>query len=244
MPLPTTTYTWATGSNYNTSLGPTGSAWHNTPTKLTPLATYLDQGFTPTEVLPAQDLNYMLNSHGQWIDWHEEVLGDHGGYIAGILNTFTSTTIATGSYEGIAFIPEYTSAGVASWYSLSTVYLGSRVAQAHAVMPLNHHIPSGSTIQRIEVVIDPATAMATQANRQHAMIYQHTFGPLTTTQIGSTVFADTTGNEQTLVFSGLNLRLTSSNQNFMVRCVASMSGAVAADGIRGCRVMYTRPWRI
>jgi hypothetical protein len=187
----------------------------------------------------------MLNSHGQWIDWHDEVLGDHGGYISSILNTITSIVHVTASFVGNAFRPEITTSGSATWASSTAVELASRTAADYATFPLNEYVPSGSVIGRVEVYVDPGAAIAAEASRMNLQVWRYTFAwgtpSVSPASVGSTVFANNTGNAQILAFTTA-MTLNNQNEVFTLRINPSISGSVTPDVIVGLRVMYTKPW--
>lgn len=63
MPKPTLVPVWSTDANY------TGGAEAGTPTKVTPTAGKIAEGFEPQEEPAAQTLNDRLNLIGQWATW-------------------------------------------------------------------------------------------------------------------------------------------------------------------------------
>lgn len=66
---PNKQYKWALDSTFDPSVGPSGSAWHNEPNKVLPSDLRVSQGYVPSQSLDAESLNYLLNSHGDWVDW-------------------------------------------------------------------------------------------------------------------------------------------------------------------------------
>lgn len=69
---PNKTYDWALDSVFDTAVGPSGSAWHNEPNKVLPIAARVSQGYVPSQSLDAESLNYVLNAHGDWIGFVSE----------------------------------------------------------------------------------------------------------------------------------------------------------------------------
>src|SRR5690554_4709326 len=66
---PNKQYKWATDSTFDTSVGPSGSAWHNEPNKVLPVALRVSQGYVPSQPLDAESLNYNFNSLGDWVEY-------------------------------------------------------------------------------------------------------------------------------------------------------------------------------
>lgn len=58
----TSSLDWASDQNYDNAVGPSGSAWHGTPTKVEPSTTRKQQGYVPSQSLDPQSLNWLLNS--------------------------------------------------------------------------------------------------------------------------------------------------------------------------------------
>ena len=58
---------WATAASYPAGAFP----WSSTPTKVDPGSTLTVQGFAPNTRLPAQVMNWILNSLGVWVQYHD-----------------------------------------------------------------------------------------------------------------------------------------------------------------------------
>jgi hypothetical protein len=63
---PNTKFDWALDNLFDSSFGPSGSAWHNEPNKILPVPLRVSQGYVPSQSLDAESLNYLFNSLGQW----------------------------------------------------------------------------------------------------------------------------------------------------------------------------------
>lgn len=209
---PTETYTWATGSTYDTSVGPIGSAWHSQPNKVAPTSGRLDQGFVPSMSLGAPILNYTLNAHGEWIGWASSSLDSITGAIDAVEQVQTTgifpltqeqTFVTRITALAAAGYPAVQSTQSGSWTFNSTN--GHRLLSANNFarlgLDLNSILPNRATLLEIQVLVDPG-AVRTGNDRMFLKVSgsDHNFSTPATSTFGltSTTFDDGTANLQVI----------------------------------------------
>lgn len=204
--LPSKSYVWALDTNFDTSIGPSGSAWHNEPNKVLPIATRISQGYVPSQSLDAESLNYMLNSHADWIGWSSSSIADNSRSLNEVNRVLSTTGISSSASEWLyltgaktrtrlfaasELIPSSLStvSGTNGWWLdfSSNHIMRSRADTAQLILGANMHFPSGSVITRIRAKVQPGAARAPGSRMEIDSYYftptmassSHAFGSVT-----------------------------------------------------------------
>lgn len=185
---------WAIDSIFDTSVGPSGSAWHNEPNKVLPIALRVSQGYVPSQSLDAESLNYLFNAHGQWIDYLSQSFHTASVDISVIEDVLSDTNISSsadawsfigGSKSKTIFFSPFAGTGYASqiasgqnsWYAQLSKVATSIVAYARQHFDATMHLPSGSVVTRVRVAVQPGQAR-TSGNRM-VLEYSESTGSIT-----------------------------------------------------------------
>jgi hypothetical protein len=226
---PNKIYDWATDANFDTAVGPPSSPWHGEPTKVEPVSQDIAQGFVPSQLVSGQHINYILNSHGEWID-----------FLSGAVEPlYSGPTPVTSTYSAHVFTGD--SSGQTS------IYRQFRTASEWAGFDLTKAFPSGSVIERIDIIVDPGTAIANSVDRMLAVVTRVDFDFATPQVINAsttTITADATSLQQVITITGPwtvgEMQSTYTQQHF-VRVRASISASVSLDELRAMQIRWIRP---
>lgn len=111
MNRPTTLPDWATNPNYGAGSRP----WNGQPNKTQPSAGVIAEGFDPESPAYADFMNWLLNNHGQWINYHDAIIATahRGNGSDGAVTLDGTATVPWASKSGSVYtatrIPQLTS---------------------------------------------------------------------------------------------------------------------------------------
>jgi hypothetical protein len=229
---PTKIYDWATDPTFDDAVGPVSSPWHFEPNKIEPISQRIAQGYVPSQSLDAESLNYVLNSHGEWIEYLDEQIVDADTALSSvfasaidsinllnedqqfeidtIMNELETTYVpVTQSLSAFSFTPMGASGSFVQTLPAGSAFgeVGVMVGGAGCRMVYDlNKLPSG-IIDRIELICRPGAAESTTLLRSHALIMRNTntFASASLSIGAITQFgtpADNTANVQSLILSG------------------------------------------
>lgn len=173
---PNKTYKWAIDSVFDTSVGPSGSPWHGENNKVLPVASRVSQGYVPSQSLDAESLNYLFNSHGDWIGFLSESQVSASADIADINEFLSGTNINSETEEWTYYLGnakqrsrifhplqlDSTTTGASfandSFYLEGGANFRSRVDLARLNFNPGLFLPSGSLILKCKALVRPGTA--------------------------------------------------------------------------------------
>jgi hypothetical protein len=243
MPKPTVTPEWASNATFSA----VGSAWHGSPTRLTPPAGLQEEGWEPSARPLAGHWNWILGYLSEWASWLGELFDEDGEHAyptpptrVVAINPFHAfdTTPAGSGWRGVAV------GGAGNAYAVQ-----AKADSAILAVPLNQCVPHGATISSIEVMV---TLGATRAGADRVQVsWQQpvvnwaipsaTYGALEDTANdggaagGSTVTITVTPTPA--------IALESDNSGWPVSIVikAGNNASTNPDNVHSIRVTYTDP---
>jgi hypothetical protein len=178
--------TWATNSTYSG----TGEAWESTPTRVTPSAGKIQNGFEPEEKPSAQTTNDRLGKLGDWITYYEardaepHALSAFGGSVAANWAANTGGYMAS-SGAGSYYYPLHMMRQADRLKSVEFVRYGDGAADLTEKHLNDNSIATLATL----TVTNPAAAYATSRIK-----FDADTGPITITIDGTATIARSAGS--------------------------------------------------
>lgn len=238
MSKPTENYNWATDDDFDDP----GEDWDTADTKVEPGPTgYREQGFLPARLLPADFLNWILNTLGtKWIGWLDARTDGYGTavYPSG---DRPQPVIKLGPHHWrphvVSGVPDYDDDGNE---------LIAKVNNARARLPLDHHLPDEGTIDTIVVTVKPNVVRATESNRIQVTLWRTDTTPGaddTEEQVGTTTSANyddgTTDTQAITITPNHTFGRIDNEWSYYVLVTAGNNAGSNNDEIFGTQIEFT-----
>lgn len=207
---PTVDPRFATDSVYQSD----GDDWGGDPTKATPSAGRIAEGFEP-DSLPAEWLNYVLNLLGEWAYYIAIRLGGLSGS-----GEWTYESAKTRHFYACG---ARLSSGIGNhWVADGTVYASTDTAGAFGTLELHDLRSDQSFVTCTVKVIARAASMAVK-------LYQYNFTTSTLTQLGSTYNPTGSGAVETGTITVGPVTVDRTNCGYFLQIVSSASAGAGAS---------------
>lgn len=256
MPTPNS-FLWATGSTYTAP----GDAWDATPTRVTPTADQVHNGFEWEDEVSAPTLNYILGEQGDWIQEVSGNIQSVSSSIVATINSFSGSTAAEiNTINNSLYVTNVSiirNIGAQAFFQRTTSPVSTFTINAAGgvntmcpdfaldimTLDLRHIIVPGSNITAIFVLMRPGTAIATQANRvmfELDRVSRNFLSPAAAVVSSTISYADATNAIQNISFSlpgGITL---TNNEHLLLRMRSSSNSSAVSEEIYGVQVTMTR----
>lgn len=230
MAKPTPSAAFATDANYTSD----GDAWGGTATKVQPSAARQAEGAEP-DTFAAQWFNYMMNAHGQWIEWMEDILDASDDIL------LDSRQLVIDPHRFMA----HGAAGV-EWYPTNpTGFYQSQANDGECFLALGRILPHGATLTRVEALVAPGAARATSGDRMELTMTKRT-PDFATPSVGSASAVFTSVRDDGTVAlqvldSGAISETISSTTEYVISVIAGNDGGTNKDLFHALRLTFTDP---
>lgn len=228
---PTDTPEWASDANFPAG----GDPWSGTPTRVEPDPTELGTGNVPETRPPAQ--------HHNWI---KGLLADWVAYFAAIIDANEEHTYQTPKARIIVvpfLVPEHNAGGTLRWSYNDLFQAGGLLDTSTGAIDIGRRMPNGAVLTRVDALVLPAAARATQANRMRLQVLKRTIDWTTPsipadTQVGSDAFDDGNAALQVITLSGLSETVSSEEE---IRAHIRVGTTTAGDDVYALRIHFNDP---
>lgn len=234
MPEPVTSPDFATDGAYPTD----GDDWDGDPPRVDPGGTVRARGFEPGELLPAEHLNFMIGTHGDWLTWLNDELLASGTRVLRLGAFAGEGGNATGAAPAFKF-EVFSTAGTQGQHLVSAVDFAARHLQ------LSDIVPDGADVTQVRAFVQPGAARAPGVRmlltvRTMALDWTTPAAPSYVVNPGVDE-DDGTTNYQILSTGTISITNDRSDQQMYARLQCGDDAGTNEDKIIGWEITYTGP---
>lgn len=231
MPAPAISSAFATAAAFTVD----GDTWGGDPTKVDPGAARRAEGFEP-DTLPAEWLNFQLGLLGDWDTWLEAERARLASYIGG--SAGSSEWAYPSARARVSMIPlaqamgpatewDWSPGGVPHWRSNAAV----------STLRAGIVLPTGSTITKVEAIVDPFDASNTIRCHLKGRIWSAGYSTLTAVTHAGVAGGGGASRQNISATPGAAPTVVGATDEWYIEVVSTVSG----DIVEGLLVFWNDP---